>query len=201
MADFDPRELEWQRRYEQHDTPWDKGKAAPPLVLYLKQNSITGHILVPGCGRGHEVRALAMHPSASVTGLDLSSTAVAEARRLSAEAGLASAKFVEGDFFNLPSEMIGAFDWLVEHTCFCAIEPRQRADYVSSAFSALRIGGKIFGIFYLNPDTDSGPPFAVSRQELIDLFSPHFAVLQQWVPGESFPGRESRELVLVLQKR
>jgi methyl halide transferase len=196
----DPRELEWQRRYEQNDTPWDKGAPAPALARFLKTNKIVGRVLVPGCGRGHEVRALGMQPNCSVVGLDLSSAAIAEATQLTARAG-AGTNFVIGDFFHLSPEWIGSFDWLVEHTCFCAIEPRQRPDYVLAAASALRAGGKIFGIFYLDPDTESGPPFAVSKEELSELFEPHFALLEEWVPAESFPGRENRELVRILQKR
>jgi len=84
MTAHDPRNLEWQRRYEEKDTPWDKGMAAPPLVHYLRENTIAGHVLVPGCGRGHDVRALARQPGCSVVGLDLAPAAVAEASRLDA---------------------------------------------------------------------------------------------------------------------
>jgi methyl halide transferase len=202
MSDHDPRELEWQRRYEQDDTPWDKGAPAPALVSYLRESDISGHVLVPGCGRGHEVRALGMQPNCTVVGLDLSPAAIAKASQLAANSkAAASASFLVGDFFRLPSEMTGSFDWLVEHTCFCAIEPEWRPDYVLAASSALRTGGKIFGIFYLNPHTESGPPFAVSREELAELFDPHFTLLAQWLPSESFPGRENRELARIMQKR
>jgi len=202
MINYDPRDLEWQRRYEQNDTPWDKEMPAPALVRFLQEHAISGRVLVPGCGRGHDARALGNQPNCSAVGVDLSPLAITDARRLAAQAAVdTTVSFVVGDFFQLPSEMNGSFDWLVEHTCFCAIEPRQRPDYVLAAASALRTGGKIFGIFFLNPDTDSGPPFAVSREELSELFEPHFALLEQWVPEKSFPGRESRELVRIMQKR
>jgi SAM-dependent methyltransferase len=198
----DPRDLDWQRRYEQNDTPWDKGAPAPALIAFLQERRIAGRVLVPGCGRGHEVRALGTQPNTSVLGLDLSPTAIAQAKELASQAAPGiDASFMVGDFFNLPSKLSLSFDWLVEHTCFCAIEPRQRPDYVLAASSALRTGGKIFGIFFLNPDTESGPPFAVSKKELSGLFDPHFTLLEEWAPKESFPGRENRELVRVLQKR
>ena len=202
MPSHDPRDLEWQRRYEQKDTPWDKGVPAPALVAYLKDNAIAGRVLVPGCGRGHDARALAQQPGTSVTGLDLSPMAVEDGRKLAAQAGLGGAlTFVLGDFFQMPPEMEGAFDWLFEHTCFCAIDPRTRPDYVLSAAWALRPGGKIFAIFYPDPGVETGPPFAVSREELSALFDPHFILLDEWVPKESFPGRENRELIRILQKR
>jgi SAM-dependent methyltransferase len=200
--DFDPHDLEWQRRYEQDDTPWDKGAPAPALVEFLRAGQISGQVLVPGCGRGHEVRALGARPDISAVGLDLSPVAVAQARDLTSQSPLKSnLSFIVGDFFHLAPNLEGSFDWLVEHTCFCAIEPRQRRDYVLAASAALRSGGKVFGIFYLNPDTESGPPFAVDREELSRLFNPHFRLLEEWVPKDSFAGREGRELVRLLQKR
>ncbi len=203
MISHDPRDLEWQRRYEQSDTPWDKGVPAPSLVRFLEKNAITGRVLVPGCGRGHEVRLLAVQAGCAATGLDLSPLAVAEARRLAAEAGIDATRgnFLVGDFFQPAPDMNGAFDWVVEHTCFCAIEPSLRPDYVRAAAAVLRPGGKLFGIFYLNPDTETGPPFAVAKEELDRLFDPHFVLLEEWVPGETFPGRENRELVRILCKR
>ena len=196
---FDPRELEWQRRYEQNDTPWDKGSPAPALATFLRERQLSGRVLVPGCGRGHEVRLLGSQPGVSAVGLDLSPTAVEQARELSA--GMAGVEFVLGDFFNLPPEMENAFDWIVEHTCFCAIEPHQRPGYVDAAVSALRSNGKIFAIFYIDPSSEEPPPFRISKEELSALFDPHFLLLEEWVPEESFPGREDRELVRILQKR
>jgi methyl halide transferase len=198
----DPRDLEWQRRYEQDDTPWDKGMAAPPLTAFLHQKQISGRVLVPGCGKGHDARALGTQPNTLVVGLDISEAAIAQARKISSQSAPdLDVNFIVGDFFKLPAKLKRSFDWLVEHTCFCAIEPRLRPDYVLAAASALRTGGKIFGIFYLNPDVENGPPFAVSRKELSELFEAHFLFLEEWVPTESFPGREDQELVMVLQKR
>jgi SAM-dependent methyltransferase len=198
--EFDPRDLEWQRRYEEGDAPWDKGAPSPVLVDYLREKRIAGRVLVPGCGRGHDARALAARAEAFVVGLDLSDAAVAQAENLT-PAAMTNLSFVAGDFFSLPNAMVGSFDWLVEHTCFCAIDPRQRADYVAAAAGALGAGGKMFGIFYPDPRSETAPPFPVSRDELSALFDPHFTLLEEWVPKNSFPGRERRELVRILEKR
>jgi SAM-dependent methyltransferase len=196
----DPRNLEWQRRYEEKDTPWDKGAPSPALVDFLREGRIAGRVLVPGCGFGHEARALAAQPNVSVVGLDLSAAAVARAKALTPE-DETNVSFIAGDFFRLPKKLKRSFAWLVEHTCFCAIDPRHRADYAAAAASALRTGGILFGIFYLDPGSDTAPPFPVTRDELTTFFEPHFTLLEEWVPKNSFPGREQRELVRLLEKR
>jgi hypothetical protein len=55
--------MDWEQRYETGDTPWEKGAPAPPLLEWLEsRGSIRGDILVPGCGSGHDVRAIAAPP-------------------------------------------------------------------------------------------------------------------------------------------
>ncbi|SDT86433.1 Thiopurine S-methyltransferase (TPMT) [Verrucomicrobium sp. GAS474] len=196
-----PSPTDWQARYEAADTPWDKGVAAPPLVDYLARHPMSGSILVPGCGRGHEVRALAAAPGARVTGLDLAPTAVEQAR--GASAGMTERPcFLEGDFLHpMPAEWGGPFDWIVEHTCFCAILPSERPAYARATAALLRPGGKLFAIFYMTPGHDDGPPFGSAPEELDGLFSPVFRLLEEWVPTTAFPGREGRERVRILERQ
>ena len=207
---FNPRDLEWQRRYQEQDTPWDKGSPAPPLVNYLQKHRLSGRALVPGCGRGHEVRALLEFSDCTVTGLDLSEAAI-RAAQISTEEWIASAEYnseselsryqyLEGDFFKLPAELTGTFDWIIEHTCFCAIEPKDRPTYVKAAAQALIAGGRLFGIFYIDPEREVGPPFGVTPDDITKLFGSSFVLEEEWVPAEAFPGRENRELVRVLRK-
>ena len=63
----------------------------------------------------------------------------------------------------------GGFDWVWEHTCFCAISPSLRQAYARAVASALRPGGEFLAVFYLDPgysSPDEGPPFGVSKEEL-----------------------------------
>lgn len=69
---------DWNAAYEDDDTPWDKGIAAPPLRAFLAKHPIRGRVLVPGCGLGHDVRLLA-EQGASVVGLDIVPKAVRQA--------------------------------------------------------------------------------------------------------------------------
>src|SRR5512134_995590 len=65
----------WDARYAHRDTPWDKGMAHPALVRFVTAHPLEGRILVPGCGTGHDVRAIAT-PSNYPVGLDISERAI-----------------------------------------------------------------------------------------------------------------------------
>ncbi len=189
----------WQARYEAGETHWDKGAAAPPLLEFLAEQKVEGRVLVPGCGSGHDVRALAAQ-GAGVVGMDFAPGAIQAAQ---AHANPPQTHFVLADFLNLEPQYYGTFDWIFEHTCFCAIHPDRRADYLRSCLQALRPGGRILAIFYINPDQDdpNHPPFRVSIAELDEWFSPHFETLHQQVPTKSYEGREGRELLRVMRLR
>ena len=198
---------DWEACYRAGETPWDKGAAAPPLLEWLEEpaHRLDGEVLVPGCGLGHDVRAIAATGQPRrVCGLDFSPAALAQARRHPVASG---EFYVEADLFDLPPELCGRFNWVVEHTCFCAIDPAHRADYVRAVSQALREGGRLLAIFYLrpwsggeSPPPGGGPPFGTSTTELDALFAEHFELLEESVPTRAFPGRESRELIRLLRK-
>ena len=188
---------DWEERYRTGETPWDKGAPHPALVAFLKSEPIRGRVLVPGCGLGHDVRALAATAD-EVTGLDIAPAAIRAAK---AQPAIGGERYVQGDLFALPKASRGAFDWVFEHTCFCAIDPSLRADYVAAVAGALRPGGHLLALFYLDPGLDpgeGGPPFGTSKAELDSLFSPRFSLAKEWRPSVTYPGREGRELCRLL---
>ena len=127
LANLD-METDWEARYQSHDMPWEKGEASPGLVDFLAGHPRLprGTVLVPGCGTGHDARAWAAAGFA-VTGCDIAPSAIRLAREKTAAAGL-SAEFILGDF--LADAALGPYDWIFEHTLFCAIDPARRDDYV-----------------------------------------------------------------------
>ncbi|MFZ0616881.1 MAG: methyltransferase domain-containing protein [Chthoniobacterales bacterium] len=191
-----PDPVDWEARYRAGDTPWDEGTAAPALVEFLARHPIRGEVFVPGSGGGHDVRALATQ-GADVLGLDLSPTAIGLARSFP-PAG--SERYEQGDLFHLPPSWHGRFDWVVEHTCFCAIPPARRADYARAISLALKPGGHYLGIFYMNPSAPQGPPHGTTREEISSLFEPGFILLEEWTPRNNFEGREGRELCQLRRK-
>jgi SAM-dependent methyltransferase len=189
--------MDWQAQYEIGQTPWDEGAPHPATVDFISENGpFGGRILVPGCGVGNDVRALST-PDNQVIGLDIAPAAISKARTFSKTG---NEEYAVADLFNLPPDLRSCFDWVVEHTCFCAIDPGMRAAYAAAVAGALRPGGRLVGIFYLDPGVDRQPPFGVTIAELDRLFTPFFTVTRQWIPPRTFPGRESRELIRIFNR-
>lgn len=194
---------DWDAAYRAGETPWDKGAPSPGLVAELADRPLTGAVLVPGCGRGNDLVALCDAGAARVVGLDLSPTAVEDARARLADHP--QVEIVCADLFDLPDAFHGAFDAVFEHTCFCAIPRDRRDDYVRAVADALRPGGVLLALFYLTPRDDPdpalGPPFNTSRAEIEARFGPRFETLDSGPPRAAFPERSGREELWRLRRR
>lgn len=180
---------DWNSAYENQNTPWDKGYAAPPLAEFLQQNEVSGKVLVPGCGSGHDVRLLAGQ-GAEVLGLDIAPSAL----RKAAEFPVAGAERYEiGDFLNLEERFHRQFDWVVEHTCLCAIEPSEREAYTKALCLALKPGGRYLAVFFrkVSNYTGEGPPHPISAEEIDQLFSEQFETLESYIPQQTYPSRST----------
>lgn len=184
-------------------TRWDIGGPWLPLVRLLRAGRVPpGHALVPGCGRGHDVLALAA-PDRAVTGLEIAPTAAAEARALLAASGGAAAhgaSIADGDFFTHS----GVYSVIFDYTCLCATLPARRSEWASQMRALLLPGGLLIcGAFPLRPwppgaaeDPARGPPYQLSKQLYRDLLAPLGFVLEleEDVPAaESFPARVGYE--------
>lgn len=196
---------DWEQCYRDGNTPWDKGGSAPPLAELCERHGIAiwggGPVLVPGCGMGHDVRALAAM-GLEVVGVDLAPTAVAMAAGMPA---VGSERYEEGDFLDPQWRQGRTFSAIWEHTCFCAIDPALRQRYAEAAAGLLGEGGVFAGVFYLDPhkpgESQEGPPFGVTADELDELFRPWFDRVDGWVPTTAYPGREGREWLAVFKRR
>jgi SAM-dependent methyltransferase len=183
---------DWEALYQANDTFWDHGEASPGLVDYLAANSSLplGQALVPGCGRGHDARALAQAGWAA-TGLDLAPSSVPLAKRLADEERL-TIDYRIGDF--LSDEPHKLFDLVFEHTLFCAIPPVRRDDYVQALRRWLKPGGLYLAVNYMITEDTGEPPFSTTTAELDERFGEPFELLRRWTP-RSYEGREGKELI------
>jgi len=200
----------WEYLYQHGGDGWELGKATPPLVRYFTAHPPTppqtSRCLVVGCGRGHEALLLAQVGSTEVevVGIDLAETAVRKARELAASKGLSSRlSFLQKDLFVWASQdtsQRGRYDLIVEHNCFCAIEPSRRDEYIQAVAGLLRPQGQLVGLFYTH-DYPGGPPFGSTEDEICRRLAPSFCVTHKEIPHDSSIVRAGLELLLVAERR
>ena len=162
----------WQSRYESGETGWDRGECSPALMNWLEAGALKPcRILVPGCGRGHEVVELASR-GFDVTAIDFASAAVHALEEQLLSAGL-KADVTSADFFQYRAPE--KFDAIYEQTCLCAIDPKRRKEYAQQLANSIRPGGDVFALFMQSGKMDAGPPFPCALDDMRQLFAaPHW---------------------------
>ena len=188
----------WEQRYQESRDRWNLGSPAPPFVNLLASTNAPqpGKIAVLGCGKGHDALLFA-EAGFEVMGFDFAPSAISEAKAI-AKARKIEARFLQRDIFALPQEFSESFDYAIEHTCFCAIEPELRSQYVEVVKSILRPNGKLIGLFYTH-NRPGGPPFGVKPQEVLDYFAPDFEPVIFQVAKDSIARRKGDEHLAIFQ--
>jgi SAM-dependent methyltransferase len=166
----------WQNRYNQGTTGWDRGEPSPGLKWFQQQVSSADcpRVLVPGCGRGHEVSALAAAGYA-VTAIDFAPAAVNQVQATLAARQL-NAEILQADLLEYSPS--APFDAVYEQTCLCAMHPDQWSQYVQKLTQWLRPGGKLFAVF-MQTTSSEGPPFACRLPQMRQLFG---SEVWEWHP-------------------
>jgi thiopurine S-methyltransferase len=167
-----PAAAAWDQRYREGRDGWELGAPAPPLAAFLRDDPRRprppGRVLVPGCGRGHEAALLAELGFAAL-GLDLSGEALREARRRHGpdrpELRWHQADLLDPEALRAAGLADGSLQGVVEHTCFCALEPSRRPDYLRAVTQLLAPGSWLLGLFWCH-DQPGGPPFGSHPGEL-----------------------------------
>ncbi|MEX0322315.1 MAG: methyltransferase domain-containing protein [Puniceicoccaceae bacterium] len=180
----------WEGRWQSGEVFWDHGRAAPPFMEFIgKKEAPSGKVLIPGCGSGHDVRSIAEF-GAEVTGMDIAPTALEVARRDNAHP---RASYIIGNILDPDPEHVRKYDWVLEHTCLCALPPHLWSGYAAGIRKVLKPGGHYLAIFYRNPHDDGGPPFRIEEEQILELFGDGFTVLDRWIPEQSYESRVGRE--------
>lgn len=202
-SQFEPLALNaafWEEKYQDGTTRWDLGQPAPPFVKFLASSEAPspGRIAVLGAGRGHDALLFAEH-GFEVVAFDFAPSAIAAGQSAAQSRGLA-VQFLQRDIFTLAAEFENSFDYVLEHTCFCAINPEQRAAYVKVVQSILRPGGKLIALFWAH-DRSGGPPFGVTIPALRECFAPSFDFLSFDLAANSVDSRNGEEYLAYLSLR
>jgi SAM-dependent methyltransferase len=193
----------WQQRFAAGDMPWDRGEASPQLAAWLAAGALAPcRILVPGCGSGYEVEALA-RAGFQVTAFDYAPAAVARTRAQLDAAGL-RASVLEADA--LDWRPARPFDAVYEQTCLCALYPDHWRAYADQLHRWLRPDGKLFALFVQLPRPGAaegrieGPPYHCDINAMRALFpDPLWTWPKPPYPRTSHP-RGLAELAVILPR-
>lgn len=194
----------WQQRFTSGQTPWDRGAAHPQLQQWLDQGLLSpaDRVLVPGCGRGHELEALA-RAGVPVLGLDYAPAAVALARERVAGLPIAAVEQADVLQWQAPEPLQRVY----EQTCLCALHPDHWQAYAAQLHRWLAPGGLLLALFMQARRDDAaegrieGPPYHGDINAMRALFP---ASLWDWPapPYAAVPhGQGWQELAVPLRRR
>ena len=188
----------WEARYQDGRDGWDLGQPAPPFVDLLARPDAPppGTLIALGCGRGYDALLFAQH-NFNVTAVDFAPTPIADAREAAVRAGV-NMDFVQHDLFTLAESYNHRFRYVLEHTCFAAINPHRRQEYVQLVRRLIEPGGLYIALFFAHARW-GGPPYGTHAQELRGLFSPYFVIEELGPPARSIEQRQGEELFALMR--
>ena len=189
----------WEADYRRKSDGWDMGGPTPVFKRLASSKRFTpGRMLVPGAGRGHDAREFARQ-GFQVTAVDFAPTAINEMKRL-AEPD-APVEVLQHDLFALPPQMDHSFDYVLQYTCFCAIDPKRRTEYADLVNRLLKPGGAYIDLAFPLDGRPGGPPFAVSEAELLNLYQERgFKLLSRETPVDFVSPRRGAEELFIYEK-
>ncbi len=190
----------WDQRCQGGTPRWDLGQPAPAFQSLLNGGDAPqpGRAIALGAGRGHDALFFAQQ-GFEVTAVDFAPSAI-QALQEQAQAQQLALPLLQRDIFDLTPEFAGQFDYAIEHTCFCAIDPALRPAYVSLVADLLVPHGELLAVFFTH-QRSGGPPFGTTLAEVRQLFEPHFETISLTPVTNSVPARQGEEHFGRLRKR
>lgn len=174
-----PKDREsWDKIYVEGDLPWDSGKPDIHLLEVIDEIGInSGKVLEIGCGTGTNLIWLAEY-GFEVTGMDISPTAIAKARKKVSAAGI-NCHLLTGDF--MVDEIPGApFDFIYDRGCLHVFEGVKELSRFTARVGELLVPDGIWHSLVGStdgPPRDTGPP-RQSATDLVTALEPYFEILE-----------------------
>ena len=169
---------EWDERYEQDDLPWDTGHPDTYLVRMVSRwPKLAANVLEIGCGTGTNSIWLAEH-GFQVTGMDISSSAIAIAKERAVERGV-NCRFLADDFLSSPVDN-APFTFVFDRGCFHSTAGEAgRAKFVDRMASCLGRDGLWFSLMGNSDEVveGKGPP-RLSAIEIATSVESAFEILK-----------------------
>lgn len=191
----------WDNCYINHNTGWDLGSVTPVFKDWCDNLQKKYSIFVPGSGNGYDPLYFASKGH-SVTAVDFSKEAI-NAMTAKAKKQQININIIKQDIFKLDSTLFNSFDYVIEYTCFCAIDRKRRLDYIKIMNNILKKDGELIGLFLpiLKDKKDGGPPYSINVDKVITQFSNYFDILKSKKHKLSIDARMGNEQYIHFRKR
>ncbi len=189
----------WEDLYISGDTTWDLG-GETPIFKAISKDIRPGKICIIGCGKGYDAVMFAKK-NFEVTAIDFAPSAIRALEKLAEDAKV-NINAINSNIFNLSNDYYNKFNYVIEQTCFCAIDPNMRNNYEQLVSNLLVKDGFLIGLWFpLDKDiSEGGPPWATSISEVKGLFSARWEVEREEFSPLSVKPRKDREKLIVFRK-
>ena len=160
----------------------------PALQYLIDRGHIPlGRALVPGCGRGYDVTALACD-GRYVVGVDMCEDAIFSATERLRQIlelceqcvqppipPLNSLEFRCVSFFEMETDVPEKlYDFVYDYTFLCALDPRVHKQWKKKMAELVKVDGELLCVVYPIMDKVGGPPWAMSLEYVEKLCFPEF---------------------------
>jgi len=190
----------WNKKYLRNEHRWDIGKPTPIFVDQEKSFKNNSQIIIPGCGLGHDALYFAKKKHI-VYAVDFSQFAIDHINKISQKSNV-KINTINDDFFNLNNSYNNKYDYVVEYTFFCAINPNKRYAYAKKCHDLLKNGGVLKGLFLpLNSNSASNPPFHVTIEQIKNIFENLFHISEINYNINSISKRVNNEVFIEMIKK
>jgi SAM-dependent methyltransferase len=191
----------WDQCYSTNNIGWDLGKETPIFKEWCDKLVGKKNIFVPGCGNGYDPLYFASKFH-NVIALDFSAEPIKRINKIAKEKNI-NVKGIKSDLFNINKKYYNKFDYVVEYTCFCAIDINKRSEYAKIVSKLLVKGGHLVAILFpINKNIkDGGPPYSVDLNNTLDMFKEYFDIIVSKKHNLSVKPRKKNEHFIVLKKR
>jgi cyclopropane fatty-acyl-phospholipid synthase-like methyltransferase len=174
-----------QRRYREHDVPWDH-PLPPPEIIALAAELPPGRALDLGCGPGRTCLYLAQH-GWHCDGVDFVPEAIALAQQRAAQAGLADrTRFVVGSVTDLQG-ITPPFDLAIDIGCMHNLRGSDLDAYAAEVARVVRSGGRYVLFAHLSDGVPDPGQHGIADQTVRTLCAPNFT-LERSEPGHTTVG-------------
>ncbi len=189
----------WEDIYLANDAGWDLGGVTPVFESIANQLN-PGKVCIIGSGRGYDAVMFAKK-GFDVTAVDFAPSAIKAVRNLAKKTDVV-VQAIQNDIFTLTPEHSNTFDYVIEHTCFCAINPKRRSEYEELVKKILKPEGKLIGLWFPLDKTmeDGGPPWGTTVNEVKSIFNNGWTIEEEGFLDLSIKTRKGREKMIIFRK-